>query len=466
MKLKQIISKVLTGIYQFGQRITGRFKNEEFKKFTLQSIPFWIASIITGLVAVLYSNIFHWVELLHTEIEFERNAFVFIFIPIAFVLSWYLVYRFCQAASGGGIPQLLAEIKFSGKKNKAIKGLLTLRVIFVKITSSVVMLFGGGAIGREGPTIQIAGAIFNTVNKYIPVDWPKINRKLMLISGGAAGLAAAFNTPLGGIIFSIEVLGKTHLNAIRTHLFVAVIIAGLTSQLFLGSYLYLGTPSVPAMTDWAIIYVILAAILAGLSGHFFSQIIIKIVRWRKKLNTKGKKLFWVLTCGIVFAALVYFTGNNTVGSGKELVSGLLFDQQGSLAWFTFPAKFLGSIITFIAGGAGGIFSPSLAIGASLGDGLVSIFNIPEYKNLIIIVAMIGFLTGVTHSPFTSFILVLEMTDRHTSVFSMMLAALISFSVAYTMDKKSFYEHLLGNYVDEENQLQLKKGKPDLPDPPS
>ncbi len=456
MKLKQFIGKGLTAIYNLGRRFTNKFRNEEFRTVTLQSIPFWVASIITGLIAVLYSNIFHWVEVLHSKIEFERNAYVFIFIPIAFVISWFIVYRFCQSASGSGIPQLLTGIQLAGKQNKGVNRLLSLRVIVVKIASSVTMLIGGGAIGREGPTIQIAGSIFNTINKYIPVDWPKINQKLMLISGGAAGLAAAFNTPLGGIVFAIEELGKTHLQAIRTHLFVAVIIAGLTSQLFLGSYLYLGTPSVPSMTGWAFIYVIIAAILAGLSGHIFSKILLKIIRWKKALSTRGKKLFWVIICGFIFATLVYFTGNNTVGSGKPLITKLLFNQEGGLAWFTFPARFIGSIITYIAGGAGGVFAPSLAIGASLGDGIVSIFQIPEYKNLIIIVAMIGFMTGVTHSPFTSFILVLEMTDRHTSVFSMMLAAVISFSVAYAMDKKSFYEHLVGNYLEEDKELKKIK----------
>ncbi len=446
LKLKQVIGKGLTGIYKYIQRFTGRLKNEEFKALTLQSLPFWVASIITGIVAVLYSKIFHWVELLHEKIHFQYNYFVFLFIPLAFFVSWFLIYRFCQSAAGSGIPQLLCGIELSGKRRKGVYKLLNLRVIVVKILSSVAMLLGGGAIGREGPTIQISGSIFNMINKYIPKEWPKINRKLMLISGGAAGLAAAFNTPLGGIVFAIEELGKTHLNAIRTHLFIAVIIAGLTSQLFLGSYLYLGTPSVPSMTGWAFIYVILAAVLAGLSGHFFSKFILRIGKFKGRFKSRGKKVAWVLACGFGFALLVFFTGNNTVGSGKPLMTELLFDQDEPLAWFTFPSRFFGSIMTYVAGGAGGVFAPSLAIGASLGDSLVSLFQIEEYKNLIIIVSMIGFMTGVTHSPFTSFILVLEMTDRHTSVFPMMLASVIAFTVAYAMDKKSFYEHLVEDYL--------------------
>lgn len=423
-------------------------QNDEIKKFTLESFPFWVASITAGLLAVFYSNLFHWVEVLQSEVNFERAWWVFIVAPAGFVVSWLLVNRFSPSSSGSGIPQLLAGIQHSGQKNgaKEVLKLLNVKVIIVKIASSLALLLGGGAIGREGPTIQISGAIFNTVYRFVPDFWPKINQRLMLISGGAAGLAAAFNTPLGGIVFAIEELGKTHLNAIRTHLFTAVIIAGLTSQLFLGSYLYIGTPPVQELKGWAIFYVIIAAILSGFSGYGFSAILLRIVRWKKILTTNRKKFFWALLMGILFATLVYFTGNTTVGSGKTLMINLLFNEETTSKWHTFPSRFLGSVISYVSGGAGGIFAPSLSIGASLGDTIVALLGIPEFKNLIIITAMIAFMTGVTHAPFTSFILVLEMTNRHTSVFAMMLAAVIAIGVAKLFDTKSLYEHLLENYI--------------------
>lgn len=433
-------------------------QNDEIKKFTLESFPFWVASIISGLVAVFYSNLFHWVEVLQSEINFEKAWWIFIVAPLGFVVSWWLVNRFSPTATGSGIPQLLAGIQHSGQKNgaKEVLRLLNVKVVIVKIISSLALLLGGGAIGREGPTIQISGAIFNTVYRFVPDFWPRINQRLMLISGGAAGLAAAFNTPLGGIVFAIEELGKTHLNAIRTHLFTAVIIAGLTSQLFLGSYLYIGTPPVQELKGWAIFYVILASILSGFSGYGFSAILLRIVRWKKILTTHRKKFFWALFMGILFATLVYFTGNTTVGSGKTLMIDLLFNEDATSKWHTFPSRFLGSLISYVSGGAGGIFAPSLSIGASLGDTIVVLLDIPEFKNLIIITAMIAFMTGVTHAPFTSFILVLEMTNRHTSVFAMMLAAVIAIGVAKMFDAKSLYEHLLENYT---AQPKIEEQKP-------
>jgi len=135
---------------------------------------------------------------------------------------------------------------------------------------------------------------------------------------------------------------------------------------------------------------------------------------------------------------------------------LLFNENSASQWHTFPARFLGSLISYVSGGAGGIFAPSLSIGASLGNTIVLLLDIPEFKNLIIITAMIGFMTGVTHSPFTSFILVLEMTNRHTSVFAMMLAAAIAIGVAKIFDRKSLYEHLLELYISKNPPEEDKK----------
>lgn len=443
-----MVKRIAQIFVRFFQKLKAKVQNNEFKKVTLQSVPFWIASIVTGLLAVFYSKLFHWVEMLHEEMNFHRAWWIFIVAPAGFFISWWLVHRFCKSASGSGIPQLMAGIHFSGKKGnfQHVNKLLNLKVIFVKIGSSLAMLLGGGAIGREGPTIQISGAVFNVVHRIMPDFWPKVSQRMMLISGGAAGLAAAFNTPLGGIVFAIEELGRTHLNAMRTQLFLAVIIAGVTSQLFLGSYLYLGTPAVEGMQGMAIIYVALAALIAGILGHFFSRTILSIILWKRILQTLRSKIVWVLFTGLLFATLVYFTGNNTVGSGKPVMTKLLFDESAVMEWYTFPARFFGTIISYVCGGAGGVFAPSLSIGAALGNEIVGLLDIPEMKNLIIITCMIGFMTGVTHSPFTSFILVLEMTDRHTSVFPMMLAATIAFVVARTFDKKSFYGHLLDHYL--------------------
>lgn len=448
MGLKSVFSKARLTAQKYSTRLKARVKNNEIRTATLNSLPFWIASVVTGLLAVFYSEIFHFAETFLYNSHLSHNPWVFVFTPLAFILSWYLVYKFSPEASGSGIPQLMVGIEYANKKDKKsiVDKLLSVRVIIVKILSSTVLLLGGGAIGREGPTIQVAGSVFNTINNLVPKYWPKISHRLMLISGGAAGLAAAFNTPLGGIVFAIEELGKTHLNLIKNHLFVAIIVAGITSKLLLGSYLYLGVPEIPEMKSIGFFYVILTAAIAGYFGFFFTKIILLIVRFKSKFNSFGRKLFWVIVMGGLFASLLFFTGQQTVGSGRHLMTDLLFDSNFIMDWFSFPARFFGTIITYVCGGAGGVFAPALAIGATLGETIVMILNIQEFRTLIIIVGMIGFMSGVTHSPFTSFILVLEMTSAQTSVFPMMLAAVIGYVISRSCNRKSLYDHLTANYL--------------------
>jgi H+/Cl- antiporter ClcA len=460
MRFQSQFIKWKNKLYDFGRTVNERSKNNKLKRATLHSLPFWIASVVAGLLAVFYSEIFHLAETLLNDIDLRHNPWVFVFTPLAFVISWFLIYRFSKSASGSGIPQLMVAIDFANQKKhkNIINRLLSVRVIIVKILSSTVLLFGGGAIGREGPTIQVAGSVFNSINNIIPSYWPKISHKLMLISGGAAGLAAAFNTPLGGIVFAIEELGKSYLNSIRNHLFVAIIIAGITSKLLLGSYLYLGSADVPEMKFMGFFYVLITAAAAGGFGYLFSKIIISFVRLKQKFNSFLKNLIWVLVVGFLFALLVYNSGNQAVGSGKGIISDLLFDHNFVMDWFAFPARFLGTILSYISGGAGGVFAPSLAIGATIGESIVMILNIEEFKNLIIVVGMIAFMAGVTHSPFTSFILVLEMTNAQNSIFPMMMASIIGYAISRGFSKRSLYENLSANYMKQAEKWENKPVK--------
>ncbi|MEO5948184.1 MAG: chloride channel protein, partial [Chitinophagaceae bacterium] len=222
-----------------------KIQNERFKNNFLQAVPFWIASLITGLLAVLYARLFTYAE--HGTVYILKHYawLLFIVTPLCFIIAWWTVVKFAKFGRGSGIPQVMASIELATTKDDEKVGkFLSLRMIIVKMFSSLVLAFGGGAIGREGPTIQIAGSVFRKVNMLLPKWWPKISRRNMIMTGAAAGLAAAFNTPLGGIVFAVEELTKTHISYFKTALFTAIIIAGLTAQALLGPYLYLGYPLV------------------------------------------------------------------------------------------------------------------------------------------------------------------------------------------------------------------------------
>ena len=414
----------------------------------MQAIPFWIASLIVGFVAVGYTKLFGYAEGLLQQLLAWHSWMLFIATPLCFILAWYVVQRFAPNAKGSGIPQVMAAIDIAiPKHDNKISRLLSLRIAFTKIVSSFIMVLGGGAIGREGPTIQIAGSIFYVVHKWIPKTWTKLSNQGFFLTGASAGLAAAFNTPLGGVVFAMEELAKIHIRHFRTALFSAVIISGLTAQALLGSYLYLGYPQVKGLHFSIFLGVAATAVLSGILGSLMCKGILKIMQWKKNFNTLQTILFLVFS-GLTIAATAYFLHHAVLGSGKELMNSLLFTQNKTAGWDTMAMRIIAPIICFNTGAAGGVFAPALAAGASVGGCLSGLFHIDgAAANLLILSGMVGFLTGVTRTPFTSAILVLEMTDSHSIIFHLMVAGLISNLVALLVDKHSFYEQLKKGYVE-------------------
>jgi H+/Cl- antiporter ClcA len=425
-----------------------RINNEELKKNMLQAIPFWIASVITGLIAVIYARLFLMAENLTAVIYKQHEWYLFILMPVCFIIAWWLVKRFAPYSRGSGIPQVAAAIEItSPRSDQKVNKLLSIRVILIKILSSLVLAIGGGAIGREGPTIQIAASVFRKVNQVLPAWWPKVAKRNMIITGAAAGLAAAFNTPLGGIVFAIEELTKTHFSYFKTAIFSSVIIAGLTAQGILGPYLYLGYPKMGDLSGFIFLGVVMVAIVSGLLGSGMSKVILMILKWKSKFNLNREHILYVASCALILAGTAIFVNNSVLGSGKDVMERVLFTSDKYSSWYAPLLRMVGPVLSFTTGAAGGVFAPALGAGASVGSLISGWFHLSDTNtNLLILAGMVGFLTGVTRSPFTSAILVLEMTNRHNVIFHLILAGMIASLVSILIDKHSFYDHLKIQYI--------------------
>lgn len=443
--------KIFTFIREAVKKSFDNIRNEQLKYNLLQAIPFWIGSVITGFFAVMYAQIFAWGENLMNFI-FDWHAWmIFIIAPIGFVLSWWLVKEFAPNAKGSGIPQVMAAVELANpKEHKKIRSLLSLKIIFFKILSSVILVIGGGAVGREGPTIQIAGSVFRKVNEYLPEWWPKISKKNMIMTGAAAGLAAAFNTPLGGIVFAVEELSKTHINYFKTALFTAVIIAGLTAQTLAGSYLYLGYPKTNDVSLMVMFPIILVAATAGILASQLSVMMLKINGWKKKtLKTDRANVVFLVICALIIASIAYFINREILGSGKEIMERVLFTKNKHEDWYVPVLRMLGPALSFTSGGAGGIFAPALTAGASIGSVISGAIHLTANEtNVVILAGMVAFLTGITRAPFTSAIIVLEMTDRHSLIFHLMLAGMVSSIASILVSRHSLYDVLKVNFLTE------------------
>ncbi|MBC8152729.1 MAG: chloride channel protein, partial [Bacteroidetes bacterium] len=311
-------ARVLTWL---DQHLIRPLYTERVRRVILQSLPFWVASLLTGLMAVGYEEAFVWAEKISFDWLHSQPLLAFVLTPLAFLTAWILVNQLAPAARGSGIPQVMAAIELSTPTRHTRTGyLLSLRVAIIKIMSSVALLLGGGVIGREGPTIQVSAAIFRAINRLQPPGWPQLSRQIALVTGGAAGLAAAFNTPLGGIVFVVEELTQTHITRFRSAVFTAVIIAGMTAQAVLGPYLYLGYPKVSASTGWFLGIVVLVAIVCGLAGAFFAKSLLWLNNYRNRFYSLPAQAGWVAGCGLLLAGLAHWVGPDALGTGKPIIN--------------------------------------------------------------------------------------------------------------------------------------------------
>ena len=187
------------------------------------------------------------------------------------------------------------------------------------------------------------------------------------------------------------------------------------------------------------------------------------MRWKKSF-TVWQSIGYVVAAGFIIAFLAYFLNAQVLGSGKDLMNTMLFTGEKAVSWHTVLVRIMGPVVCFNTGAAGGVFAPALSAGASVGGYIATLFHVMgSNANILTLCGMVGFLTGVTRTPFTSAILVLEMTDRHSVIFHLLIAALLSSLAARLVDKHSLYEQLKKGYLDdtrEEPPAQKEDGPMD------
>lgn len=407
----------------------------------LSSLVMISAASSAAFVAILYAKAMDWATTTMMDMAAQHRMIFFILAPFWFVLAWALVSFLEPEAGGSGIPQVLAAVELaedSESRSSIASFGKNMRLILVKIASSLATVLGGGVVGREGPTIQISAAVFelyeNVFRKFITKHR---SRESLLIAGGGAGLAAAFNTPLGGVVFAIEELAKNHFKYFKGVLILAVVTSGYVTQALLGPYLFVGHVSIGSLAFKDTFLGLSVALIVGVIGAAFGRLLFFAMHHIGRLSRK-RRLVLAFGVGLLTASVCLFEGGLSGGGGNLLIRSLLFSETKTVSWALVLWRTLGIVVTYISGCAGGIFAPGLAAGAAIGAKCAELVSSGN-PNLIIVLGMIGFLSGVTRSPFTSFILVFEMTDRQAAVMPMMAAALLASLSAQLVEEVPFYE---------------------------
>jgi H+/Cl- antiporter ClcA len=354
------------------------------------------------------------------------------------VLWW--TRRFVPGAMGSGIPQVVRALDDDLPPSQRA-WLASLRVSLHKIGLVSGGLLAGLSIGREGPTVQVGAGVMVSAKRWLSPQ-SNIDTHDLMVAGAAAGIAAAFNTPLGGIVFALEQLTRRRHLSHSSLVIAAIVLAGLVAVAVFGNQTYFGQLRVQTMS-WSLLGPgLLVSLVAGLTGGLFARLIVvsarglpdRFSRWRE-----AYPLRFAAGCGFTVAVIGLVTQGATAGAGY-LTTRSLLEGQGDLPGVYTLLKFCATWISAWSGVPAGVFAPSLAIGAGIGHDLALFMGMGNESAIpLIAMGMAGFLAATTGGPITAFIIVMEMVSGQAMVLSLMACALLASGVARLVTRPMYQE---------------------------
>lgn len=385
----------------------------------------WIAAAVAALACVAFASLS---DLALRGFDAMTHRHLWLTLALTPLLGMAVVWasrRYVAGVQGSGIPQTIAAT-WALRDGKPVTGLLSLPIAGGKMLLGVLALLGGFSAGREGPSVQVAASIMQFAHRLLP-NTRAIRAQDLVLAGGAAGIAAAFNTPLAGITFAVEELGRRLESRTSGVLLSTIIVAGLTAIAFEGDYRYFGQLTVGEVGAGIVPAVLTGGIVCGVAGGAFSRMLLwpqrasgtRVWAWRVE-----HPVMFAGLCGLAVALIGLASGGVSLGSGYSITSQAIGGSL-QLPWYAPLARFGATVITYYSGIPGGIFAPALAVGAAIGFDLAHLFNFGLAMHPLIAICMAGFLAAVTQSPITSAIIVMEMVDGHSMVISLMATALLS-----------------------------------------
>lgn len=367
----------------------------------------------------------------------------FVLIVLTSLMVGFLLNAFCPAASGSGIPQL----KLAFWKDF---GVVSWRITWVKFVAGVLSIGGGSSLGREGPSVQIAGGLASNAAGIF--GEAKQNRRASAAAGAAAGLAAAFNTPIAAVTFVLEeVIQDLNSNLLGRVLLASIVGAFLTHAI-------IGKQPAFAMADvgpssWKVYTLVpIVAAAAGAIGLVFQKAALSL-RSRRKLSPRLPLWCRPVVGGVITWALgsAVFLETGSLGVfalGYDDLSAALTQPFGwKLAGILLVTKLIATSACYGFGSSGGIFSPTLFLGGMcgifFGGTLGSIADLNASDQIVLaVIGMSACLGAVVRAPITGILIVFEMTHEFSMVPALMLGALVSQAVSRRFSKHSFYEAIL------------------------
>lgn len=411
-----------------------------------------LIGLLVGLIVVAFRYLLEQAEMLRTVVYGYLQAgywpltllwFLGLFV-IAYLLNWIVTVE--PMAAGSGIPQVKGIIL-------GLMKMKWLRVLLYKFIGGVLAIGAGLSLGREGPSIQLGATIGQGLSRNLGRS--KMEERYLLTSGASAGLAAAFNAPLAGVMFSLEELHKNFSPTVLMPAVAAALTAVVVSQHFFGNNPIFNFVDLPVFPIPYYGYIILLGILIGLLGIAFNRVLIKTLDlYEQQVWLSG---MWKMALPLVVAGILGFVLPEVLGGGNSLVDALASKAFSlNILWILLIVKFFFTMFSYGSGVPGGIFLPLLVIGALAGSIfshiLISLGQLdPFYGTNIIVLSMAAYFSAVVKAPITGTILIMEMTGSFNHMLSLIVISMTAYLVTDIAKSKPIYEELL------ERSL-LKQGK--------
>lgn len=400
----------------------------------------------SGLAVVLYRYLIEVMGQLSKKayvLQHQNNWLIPVWLLMLIALGYLvgMLVKHEPMISGSGIPQVegLLLRRFNMNWWKTLIG---------KFLGGVISIGAGLSLGREGPSIQIGAAVGKGYCRILKKM--KLEEKFLITSGASAGLAAAFNAPLAGVMFSLEEIHKNFSPMVLTSAMAASITADVVSKKFFGLKPVFDIHNISPLPLKQYPYIIILGIIMGVLGTVFNHSLLKtqnLYSMQKWLPAQMRPVFPFIAAGILGFILP-----QVLGGGHELITEMVHESFTiKLLLLILITKFLFTMISYGSGAPGGIFLPMLVLGALAGNiygnVLVNVFNFnPDYIKNLIILAMAGYFTAVVRAPITGSILITEMTGSFSHLLSVVIISIVSYITADILGSKPIYESLLERMI--------------------
>jgi CIC family chloride channel protein len=414
-----------------------------------------ILAVAIGITAGLGAVVFRWLigsfQTLFIDggsqvLSFLGDYYIIIIPAAGGLLVGALVYYFAREAKGHGVPEVMEAVALRG-------GRIRPRVALVKILASSICIGSGGSVGREGPIVQIGSTVGSALGQWLKL--PDETVRVMVACGAAGGIAATFNAPIAGVLFALEVILGRVVTRRFGYVVISAVVADFLAQAFLGNERAFILPEFGIVNGWEFAFYIILGILAGIVAQGFTR----LLYWCEdrfdaiKIPELLKPVIGGLAVGVIGLYSLDMLGVGYEGITKAL-SGQL--ALGVLAGYL-VLKIAATSLTLGSGGSGGIFAPSLFIGAMLGTAIGNVFggifpSLTAPAGAYGVVGMAAVFAGAARAPFSAILIIFELTGNYAIILPLMTAVVISTLVSRAISRENIYTlKLLRRGVDLEQE---------------